>query len=109
MTKGWLQGSVERNRDHYPVGVSIRPEGASGGWAIENGIVAEIHVTRSDGDFQTISLSEKELGEVVHTFLMITNNAETRKHAAQFALNSLSDSDLLSFFARYFADRVESD
>ena len=63
ITNQWLKGSAERNRGHYPVKAGLKLHPTTSNWCKRNGVAAQIGATRTDGDYQTISLTTAELSE----------------------------------------------
>jgi hypothetical protein len=102
----WLnRGQGLRNRRYNPVPVSIDCEEASDRWSRENDVVIEFAARRTNGEYQTLHLSQRE-AEDAGACIVAAMSEERREELLVTLLRGLSDVGLLRTLALGLTDRV---
>ncbi len=102
----WLnRGWGLRNRGYRPVRVTIECEVTDDSWSRRNDVKVQITAGKSDGEFQTLFLSQAEADEVAATVVSCMSQREREKLLNRF-LQDLSDAKLLKTLARDLKNRV---
>jgi len=118
ITNQWLKGNPERNRDHRPVKVEISTSLPTDAWSRRKRVVAEINLTREDGDYQQLSLRRADLNATLPTLVKGADRTkllqdlardldpQLRRDVATAALLDLSDAELMAFLGDLLAARA---
>lgn len=95
----WLgTGRGARNRSYKPVPVAISLEKATDDWSQRSHIQAEFTARRSNGEHQTLHLTESEADGVAGTFVSCMSR-QARDRLLHSLLKDLSDAMLLKALA----------
>ena len=95
----WLnRGMGVRNRSYRPVPVSITCKEASDAWSRYNEIAIEFKARRTNGEYQTLHLSQAEADKVGATIVSCMSQ-EGRETLVPRLLRDLSDAKLLTALA----------
>ena len=106
ITNQWLEGSILRNnRGHWPIEVSMEVTPSTGEWAKERGVLAEVCMERTRGDYQTAYFTQKDLAAILPMLAGCADN-EKRKSLALKAISDFRDTDLLEFLEKGLAARA---
>ena len=87
-----------RNRKYRPVSVSITCKEADDGWSRYNEIAIEFTARRTNGEYQTLHLSQAEADKVAAT-IVAAMSQEGRETLVPRLLRDLSDATLLRTLA----------
>jgi len=102
----WLnRGQGLRNRSYNPVEVSVSCYEATDAWSKENAVTTEVKVHSSNGEYQTLDLSQSEADDAARA-LVATMSAVTKERLLQDLLRELSHAKLLRALAFDLRKRV---
>lgn len=104
ITTQWLKGTVERNRGHFPVRVTVEPGTPSDNWGERNQIAAHIQATRDDHSYQTLYFTQEDIAAVL-PYLVRWSSLKAKAEAATAALIDISERDLAVFLEELFVRR----
>lgn len=102
----WLnRGMGYRARGYSPVPVGIECQSASGAWALNTGARVKITARRSNGEYQTVFLTQEEV-DLVAEALAPRISVKAQERLLRNMLRVLSQAKLLRLLAFDLRDRV---
>lgn len=104
LTNQWLKGEVERPRQHSPVQVKAEIRKPSDRWSERNQALIDLYLTREDGNYQCLSLTESDLSNMLPP-LLLESNRILQFQIALDILQTLDDSKLIIALDQLFSKR----
>jgi hypothetical protein len=104
MTKQWLEGRPQRDRDYSPVEVDIYGSPSRGDWSERNDVFFRIEVFRDDGNYQVVFFTQDEVGKIFSKMVKVAEQS-TRINVALAILTRLPDAELLQFMTKLLSER----
>ena len=104
VTNQWLKGLSIRDRTHNPVPAEICAAYLDDEWSKRHAVVAGLNLKRSDGDFQTVFFTQKDLATFLSS-LVAASDSRTRSRMAVEALSKMNARSLVAALSKVFASK----
>ena len=104
VTNQWLKDSLWNERSHRPVEGEVEGRPSRNDWSQRNDVFFRITVNRPDEHYQTVYLTQDEVGELLSQMIKVAEQP-ARNNVALAILKRLPDAELLQFIAKLLSER----